>query len=279
MSSVKEIKKRIKSVKDTQKITNAMYLVASAKLTTSKALINSFRPYFNEVAKQAQAILKTVNPSDSIYTRTDLPGNKACLVIGSDKGLAGDFNKQIAKCAANYSAGNPDTVIYVIGEKVKQILENEGVKYDKSFNHSVKKPDDEAAVCLENEFKKLYKDGVISSLDVIYTDFGNGVNHKPVISKILPVETGGDAYGDTGEFIPNKKTVTDIVIPLYLRAQIWAILYNSFCSEQNSRMTAMKNANDNAKDLLSQLTLEYNHVRQNAITREITEISGERSKS
>ncbi len=281
MPGVKEIKNRIKSVADTQKITNAMYLVASAKLTSAKADFASFSPYSDEVFRLIHEALTGIDQQDCPYLQNNKQAPDAFLIIGSDKGLAGDYNKQIIRTAINVYNDNPESELFVTGERIKKGLRNAGIVFRTDFEFSLKKPDDESADYLKDYFDRLFTDNKISSLTAIYSDFGGGFTHKVTHKDILPIIPfkGNSEYGAECEFLPDKETIAETLIPIYLKAIFRGIILHAFCSEQNARMLAMKNANDNAKDLLNSLTLEYNHTRQNAITREITEISGERKQS
>ena len=275
MPGIKEIKNRIKSVSDTRKITNAMYLVASARLSAARNTVSSRREYSEEAQRMLSCALAH-SGGESVYTRDNGKARDAVLVLGGDRGLCGDYNKNVAKFAASAVGGLENPAVYVSGGRVKSLLIAAGITPDESFEPAVKKPDSETAAMISDYFEKLFIDGVISSFSVIYSDFSD--RSKLRIKKILPVSTAKDDASRC-EFLPGNAEVLDTLIPLYLKSEIRSCILSSFCSEQNSRMMAMKNANDNAGDLISELRLEYNHTRQNAITGEITEISGERNLS
>lgn len=276
MSGVKEIKKRIKSVTDTQKITRAMYLVSSAKLTWAKSTVLSQRAY-SDCAREILSQVLSRSKDKSFRPSGGGEGADAILILGSDKGLCADYNKGIAKYAAAEIGKYSNPRLYVSGARVRALLCDSGFSFDESFDISVKKPDAETASEIADFFKKLFIRGEISSFSVVYADFSN--KSKPVTKKLLPFDSDY-SNGDGGfDFLPDCDTLLDSLLPLCLQSEIMSCILSSFCSEQNARMMAMKNANDNASDLLSELRLEYNHTRQNAITGEITEISGERNMS
>ncbi|MBR3620933.1 MAG: ATP synthase F1 subunit gamma [Clostridia bacterium] len=275
MPGIKEIKNRIKSISDTQKITNAMYLVASARLSAARNTVFSQREYSDE-AQRMLACALAHSGGESVYTRDNGKARDAVLVLGGDRGLCGDYNKNVARFVSSVIGGLENPAVYVSGGRVKSLLIAAGITPDESFEPAVKKPDNETAAMISDYFEKLFTDGVISSFSVIYADFSD--RSKLRIKKILPVSAVKDDASRC-EFLPGAEEVLDTLIPLYLKSEIRSCILSSFCSEQNSRMMAMKNANDNAGDLLSELRLEYNHTRQNAITGEITEISGERNLS
>ncbi len=275
MPGIKEIKNRIKSISDTQKITNAMYLVASARLSAARNTVFSQREYSDE-AESMLACALTHSGGESVFTRDNGRDCDAVLVLGGDRGLCGDYNKNVAKFALSALGGFRNPRIFVSGGRVKSLLCAAGITPDESFEPVIRKPDNETASLITDYFVNLFKEGVISSFSVIYADFSD--RSKLCVRKILPVRKVDDGAAKC-EFMPGAGEVLDTLVPLCLKSEIRSCILSSFCSEQNSRMTAMKNANDNAGDLLGELQLEYNHTRQNAITGEITEISGERNLS
>lgn len=278
MAGIKELKDRIKSVSDTQKITNAMYLVACAKYSSTHDEMAKFSDYYKVLEKETVSVLSGMDYNGSIYTSSSRKGAKLCFAVGSDKGMAGDYNKAVFKEIQKLYKKCPEIQIYVIGEKIKKLLENESIPFNTDFICSFKKPDDTTAQLLSDTFIKMYDNEEVSEITAVYTESTTGSSHKVISKIILPII--GDKSNDTlCEYIPSKAVIADSIIPIYFKGVIRNILLQSYCSEQSARMTAMKAANDNAKDLISELTLEYNHTRQNAITAEITEISGERKRN
>ncbi len=271
MAGTKELKARIKSIQDTEKITNAMYLVACAKYRTNHDALVRYTEYFNNLDKITSDIISSADSPDYGLEEN---GKDIILVFGADKGLAGDFNKEIFKAAVKISEDKKNTELFVIGRKVRDLLTASGINFTNP-DITVKIPDDNTAEKITDTVRSLSERKSVGSFSLIYTECTDGINSKVINKKVLPVSSEG-IKAEGCEFIPSENKMIDEILPIYLKGIIRYALLQSFCSEQNARMNAMKNANDNAKDLLSKLNLEYNHTRQNAITREIVEISGER---
>ncbi|MDO4207279.1 MAG: ATP synthase F1 subunit gamma [Lachnospiraceae bacterium] len=291
MSSAKDIKRRIDSVTDTQKITNAMYLIASTKLRKARNDLNNTQPYFEALKGELERIFRTIDHVNSQYFLPEgveddddapvIEGKYAYLIITADKGLAGAYNQNIVKEAARIIDKRKENVIYVVGEYGRAYFLKHNYPVDESFHYAAQSPTMDVAreigavlidSFLNNEIKKVY---------IIYTDFGNGFEPKTLSFRLLPVhrsyfrgqEEQRTADGDDIEYFPSMEEVLDNVLPNYLIGYIYSALVDSYCSEQNARMMAMERATDNAQDILDKLNLEYNHVRQSAITQEIIEVS------
>lgn len=271
MAGIKELKARIKSVTDTEKITNAMYLVACAKYRSNHDTLVKYTEYFNSLDKLTNEIISTENDYSFGLNKS---GKDIVLVFGSDKGLAGDYNKELSKEAIRILKNNNRAELYVIGNKVKGILNLSDIEFI-SPKITIKVPDDNTADIIRDILSNILKSGNVRSIGFLYTECNDGINSRIIHKQILPI-INNTSCEKSCEYIPCKKDMINEVMPIYLKGVIRYVLLQSFCSEQNARMNAMKNANDNAKELLSELNLEYNHTRQNAITREIIEISGER---
>ena len=225
MANTKEIKTRIESVKDTRKITNAMYLIASTKLRKARNDLDRTRPYFEALRTEIKRIFRTQNDVDSRYFyppegEPPLEGTYACLVITADKGLAGAYNQNVIKEAMHMLDEHPDTKLYVVGEYGRHFF----TQHHLPMEHSV-----------------------------LYTAQNPTMQRAREICDILL-----EGYD---------------IMQSYVSGFIYSALIDSFCSEQNARMTAMDSANSNAEKLLAELSLQYNRVRQAAITQEITEVS------
>lgn len=271
MAVIKELKARIKSVRDTEKITNAMYLVASAKYRSNHDKLLSYTEYYNSLDKLTSDIISS---ADRYNFGIEENGRDVLLVFGADKGLAGDYNKEITKFAVKFFKENSNSELYVIGKKVRDLLTASSIVFI-SPEITVRSPDDSTAEAITNIVYSLIKNKSVKTFSLLYTECNDGINSKVIYKQVLPVISKENKV-EGCEFIPSENMMIEEIMPIYLKGVIRNALLQSFCSEQNARMNAMKNANDNANELLNKLNLEYNHTRQNAITREIIEISGER---
>lgn len=289
MANTKEIKNRIKSVHDTQKITNAMYLIASTKMQKAKKELEMTKPYFNELRSEIKRIFRKANNVNSIYfypktEEIDYPGTYGILVITADKGLAGAYNQNVLKEVHRLVEDHDDVKLFVVGEYGRHYFESHDAPIEESFHFTAQNPTLERAREISGILLEKYLRKEIVKLFVIFTDFANGFSGGDAKSmRLLPFhrdefsseqhEVGGAGYDPHFEFDPSVEDILNFTMPSMLTGFVYSALVDSFCCEQNARMTAMDAANQNAQNLLDELQLQYNYVRQGAITQEITEIS------
>ncbi len=283
MPSAKEIKSRIASIKDTQKITNAMYLISSTKLRKAKEELNSTRPYFDALKGEIKRIFRTVPDVDSRYFyppagAPKLEGRYACLAITADKGMAGAYNHNAVKMAEELLREHPDTELFVVGEYGRQHFLQAGTPIAQSFLYTAQNPTLHRAREICDILLERYDKGEFQKLFIIYTDMKNSMSAEATSTRLLPFHRGDfssiDAPGSVHfDFTPSVEAVLDNVIRSYITGFVYSALVDSFCAEQNARMTAMSSAGDNAEKMLSALSVQYNRVRQASITQEITEVS------
>jgi len=285
MPQTKEIQNRIASIKDTQKITNAMYLIASTKMRKAKRELDQTRPYFIAVQGEIKRIFRTVEDIDNQYFYPflgagDIPGTYGYLVITADKGLAGAYNQNVIREAMDCMANHTDNKLFVVGEYGRQYFTAHHVPIERSFLYTAQNPNLNRAREISELLLDLFKRKQLVKIFVIYTDFGNGREAQVHSTRLLPFHrsqftapAGEKAVTTPFDFFPTIEKVLDSMIPSYVTGVIYSALVDSFCCEQNARMTAMDSANRNAQELLNQLSVQYHHVRQSAITQEITEIA------
>ena len=285
MANAKEIKNRIKSVKDTQKITNAMYLIASTKMQRARRELDQTRPYFEALKKEIQRIFHTGEEVDSRYfypVGSDQRhcGTCGCLVITADKGLAGAYNQNVLKEAERLLAEYADTKLFVVGEYGRQYFRHRDIPIERSFLSTAQNPTLDRAREIASLLLEQFDNGSLDEIFLIYTDLENGMTARANTTCLLPFHRSNALDPredwDSSEhftFEPSVEAVLRGVVGSYVSGFLYSALVDSFCSEQNARMTAMNAANQNAEELLGKLTIQYNRVRQAAITQEITEVS------
>lgn len=286
MATTKEIKKRIGSVIDTQKITNAMYLIASTKLKKAKNELDLARPYFSAVQAEIKRIFRINEEVDNKYFypvtgERVLPGSYGYLVIMADKGLAGAYNQNVIKEAVRLMQEHENPKLFVVGEYGRHYFRSHNIPIEKSFLYTAQNPTIHRAREISDILLDLFNQGELSKIFVIYTDMKNAVNSQVCSTRLIPFHRGDFIVPDNNEkeikhsfeFVPTIEKVLDSIVPSYFTGFIYSALVDSFCSEQNARMCAMDSANKNAQKLLDELSIQYNHIRQSAITQEITEIS------
>ncbi|MBQ2846033.1 MAG: ATP synthase F1 subunit gamma [Mogibacterium sp.] len=288
MASTKEIKNRIKSVRDTQKITNAMYLISSTKMRKAKRDAEKTKPYFDLLRREIRRMFAVGNDLRSRYFDSAVDEEKSggrfgILVITADKGLAGSYNQNVIREADKLIARSDESTIYVVGDYGWRYFRGHNYNVETAFEHSMNEPTLAMARDITFELLGEFEYGDFDRLYVCYTDFRGGLSAgEAVYDRLIPfdrddfVPEGDELDSDAStvfEYEPDVKTVLERSIQSSIVGYVYSALVNSYCSEQNARMMAMEAANDNASDLLAGLQLEYNHLRQNAITQEITEIS------
>ena len=285
MAGTKEIKGRIQSVRETGKITNAMYLIASTKMRKAREELANTRPYFEALRGEIKRVFRTANGVESRYfyptdVTTPREGTYGCLVVTADKGLAGAYNQNVVKETQKLLSEHPDTKLFVVGEYGRHIFAQRGIPVEQSFLYTAQNPTLERAREICDVLLDGYDRGELTEIFVIYTDLENRLTAQARSTRLLPFHRTSfaapakeRAVTRPFEFQPSVETVLDALMPSYIAGFIYSALVDSFCAEQNARMTAMDAANRNAEELLSTLKLQYNRVRQATITQEITEIS------
>lgn len=285
MPSAREIRVRMNSIQQTRKITNAMYLISSAKLRKAKQEWDQTRPYFQALKAEVKRIFRTSGHVESRYLYPDegeLPpdGTYGFLVITADKGLAGAYNQNVLKEAHRLMQEHPQTKLFVVGEYGRQYFQRHQVPIERSFLYTAQNPTMQRAREITAELLDRFDKGELQKIFVIYTDMKNSLTENVSATRILPFHrsaftapTDEKRISEPFEFFPSVTQVLENIVPSYVSGFIYSALIDSFCSEQSARMRAMDAANRNADDMLAELTLAYNRVRQAAITQEITEVS------
>ena len=285
MPSTRDIRRRIKSVKNTAQITKAMQMVASSKMRRAQLAALAGRPY----AKLMNTMLADVSGGAKDFTHPLMEkrgDKKRCVIlVSTDKGLCGALNSNLTREALKY---DKDTAVFVCaGKKGAQFVARNKRNLAAEFTYK-DTPLFAEARAISKFVQELFTKGEVDSVEVLYTNFVSTLVQKPETQAILPVgELRGVQAGVGGaetsvaleksdiefQFEPGADAVLSALLPHYLNFQIYQVLLEAKASEQSSRMVAMKNATDNAKQLIKDLTLEYNKLRQANITKELLEIT------
>ena len=285
MANLHEIKNRIQSVKSTQKITNAMYLIASTKLQKARAEQEKTRPYFELQKSEMKRIFQRRGDISSHYfypeTGRKTAESYAYLVITADKGLAGAYNHNVLSLAEQEMLRHKKLHLFVVGEYGRQYFMRRKIPIERSFLYTAQNPTFRRARRIAEELLHLYNEGICDEIRIIYSEMSHGSEVQARRVQLLPFERGAfgkyvekeGEYRKEYEFYPNPTAALENIVPSYVAGYIYGALVESFCSEQSSRMNAMKSANDNAEELLGELSIQFNRVRQAAITQEITEVA------
>ena len=287
MSGMQGLKNRIKSVNDTAKITNAMYLISSTKLQKARRELAQTRPFFNGLRLGIKTLFHHTEELDSPYffdgERKDIdPSEKfAILVITADKGMAGAYNTNVIKLTEWLYSKQPGSKIFCLGEFGRKALEHKGIPFEKDFLYTAQRPTLRTSREIAYRMIDLYDSGEVNRIYIIYTDMKSALVEEPVMDLILPfVKDDFDIWSENEteeyssfEFIPSEKVVLEKIVYSYVTGFIYSAIVDSFCSEQNARMAAMSSANDNATNISNELQMLYNRMRQGEITNEIIEVS------
>lgn len=281
MASTREIRRRIKSVKNISQVTKAMEAVSAAKMRKAQSQVLATRPY----AEQARNVLSYIahlsgGESHPMLEARAVIKRVGVMLVTADRGLAGGFNANVIRRAAalmrEKRKGGAEVEVISIGKKGRDWL----VRYDPVIRAEFTKIPDSpkihdigpiARVLLDD-----YMQGYFDEVYVVYTDFINTIKQEPVARKLLPVEPTAVAVGMAPEYIfePSPEAVLGQVLFGFTEVQILQALYESLASEHSARMVAMRNATDAANELIDTLTLTYNKARQENITTELMDIIG-----
>jgi F-type H+-transporting ATPase subunit gamma len=311
MANLKLIRDRIQSVKNTRKITEAMRLVAAAKVRRAQAQVNATRPFADRLAQVLyglQSRLKFEDTSDLPLMQTRDVQKVGLLVVSGDRGLCGGYNTNVirrAEIRAQELTKEGVEVTYIlVGRKAIQYFERRNASISAKYSGLEQIPTADEASAISDELLSLFLSESVDRVELIYTKFLSLVSNKPVIQTLLPLDPQGledqddeifrlttregrfaverEAAPDAPVsefpkdmlFEQNPAQILEALLPLYLNNQILRAMQESAASELASRMTAMNSASDNAKELMKTLTLSYNKARQAAITQEILEVVG-----
>ena len=286
MATVQDLKRRIRSIRNTRKITKAMELVASARLRRAQARIEAMRPYAD---RMTELMVGTARASTSLQGLTLLQRREvkraAIVPLTGDRGLAGAFNAQVLRHAfaleRQLSAEGVETRWLVAGKKGRSSLTFRRYEIDQSWIGFSDRPAYHDAQAIARKAAELYENGEVDRVVIVYNEFVSALVQRVVERDLLPIpEEALDREGDEaeqaqlGDFIyePEPEEILKRLLPVYVETELYRALLESAASEQGARMTAMRNASGNAADLISSLTLDMNRARQAEITQEILEV-------
>ncbi len=284
MPSLDDLKKRIKSVKSTQKITKAMKMVAAAKLRKAQENAEKGRPYSQKMQNIILNLTKSINDPQNapkLLVGTGDDKKYLCVVLTADRGLCGGFNSNICKLAkVNFKkiiSEKKELKIITVGSKgLDQIRREYGKYVIKNFSFKDKKQVtfNEADI-VGKEIISLFDKKEFDKCILFYNNFKNVITQIPQAQQIIPAESKNDDTNDENifyEFEPDEDEILEDLLPKNISTQVFKALLENAASEQGSRMTAMDNATRNAGDLVDKLTINYNRSRQASITKELIEI-------
>ncbi len=284
MPSLKDIRNRVRSVKNTQKITRAMKLVAAAKLRRAQESVQAARPFAAKMRETVSSLLGAVDPeSDPLFRVEETPDRILLVPMTSNRGLCGGFNANLIRRVEVFRRENGDgfgeILVSPIGRKGIGHFGRRGVPSAVDFSELDPNAPVETSPGLTAELVRMFTDGEVDEVYLVFNEFKSALTQEVVFQRLLPLSTDGlddeAAEGDAREFIyePDEQTLLRAILPQFVEGQVLRALLESNASEQGARMTAMDNATNNASDLIDKLSLQMNRARQAAITTELMEIT------
>jgi len=284
VANTKDIRRRIKSIRNIGQLTKAMQMVAASKMRKAQNVALAGRPYSALMNRVLVSLQQRTDSKLHPLLQVREVKKELVVVISTDKGLAGALNTNLLREAANF---DPDKTSYVVsGRKARQFIARSRrdmlADFELKDAPSFSETKEIAKFCIEK-----FLTGEVDKVSVLFTHFINTVNQKPVVRTLLPISsfelprapTEGATSQDSTDpmigylFEPTPEGVLDVMLPYYLHYQVFQMILDARASEHSARMVAMKNATDNAKQFIKDLTLEYNKMRQASITTELLEIS------
>ena len=303
MPNLLDIKARINSIKNTQKITKAMKMVAAAKVKKSQVKVVSARPFAKALGEAFAKVLSSVEGYSSaglqiaraidnypaLMEKRDLK-TAGILVVTSNRGLAGAYNANVIrftlKKIEEYKEKGIDVKLFIVGLKgtssLKRRAESLGFEIVNTYNKISQEPNSSNALVIAEDMAQSFVNGDIDSIEIVTTRFKNMMSYKVEDWKILPVDDVQKALGDTKtesakidplmDFEPNADSILQKIVPMFITNIIYQALLEAVASELAARMTAMSAATNNAAEMIRILSIDYNKARQAAITNEILEV-------
>ena len=289
MPSLKDIRRRISSVKNTQKITRAMKLVAAAKLRRAQNAMTELKPYAGKYSEVLTSLIRQgAGQGDSVHPLLEVREVKrlAIIALSSDRGMCGGFNANAQRALSNFmkkygKRESVEMVIYPVGRRMSQYVRRRGYRLGTVYDNIIQLADEDRIRDLSNEIQEGFERGDFDEVILIGNRFKNAITQVPSVEKLLPFSA--DAFGNEGEdpevggdllYEPDADTLLGFVVPQYVDVQIRQGILESIAGEHAARMNAMSSATDNAGEMIGSLTLQMNRARQAAITKELMEIIG-----
>jgi F-type H+-transporting ATPase subunit gamma len=287
MATVQDLKRRIRSIRNTRKITKAMELVASARLRRAEARIEAMRPYADRMTELMTGTAKASTSLQGLALLQRREVRKAAIIpLTGDRGLAGAFNAQVLRHAfaleRELRGDGVEVHWLVAGKKGRSTLGFRRYEIDQSWIGFSDRPSYHDAQAIARKAAELYESGEVDRVVIVYNQFVSALVQRVVERDLLPIPEEALAHDETeareaallGDFIyePEPEEILKRLLPVYVETELYRALLESAASEQGARMTAMRNASGNAADLISSLTLDMNRARQAEITQEILEV-------
>ena len=280
MASLRDIRRRIRGVRSTAQITKAMELVAASRMRRAQLRVLAARPY----AETMRTLLEELSAVASGQSADELHplletrpvDTVGIILLTTDRGLCGALNTNTIRRANELILAQTQTVeLLTIGRKGQDFMARRGMKIFATVSGMGDRPSYEQVIPIARNVMESFMERRMDECFLVYPEFVSTLTQRPKVQKILPIAPSGDAPAKSIDYIfePDPKSILEQLLPRYVEVLIYQAILEAQASEQSARMVAMRNANQNAQDLIKDLTLVYNKTRQAAITREVTEIA------
>lgn len=278
-SGIKDIKRRKKSIESTMKITKAMELVAFSKLRKSKKRVEQTRPFFNKIYDLMNDISSASKNMDSIFLNSSLIKKRCYILIAGDNGLAGGYNGNLIKFVDQHMKkyNKNDLIIVTIGKRISEFYKKQNYNLLCNYGDIAENLTFELAMEISDKIINEFINRKFQEVYIVFTNFVSTLVQKPSVKKLLPLnlEKSSDVSKKISNIIyePSAQEVFNTIVPLYISGVLYGAITEAFAAEQGARRMAMEAANKNAQEMLQDINVMFNKVRQSKITQEINEIS------
>ena len=277
MASQGDIRRRINAAKNIKQITRAMQFVAASKLRRAQESTLSARPYSEKIDEVLADVAAVLGSEDHPLLAEPTGGKRLMVLITTDRGLAGPLNTNTIRfIAREITEHKGDLAVITVGRKGRDAMRRSRVPIDAHFAGFGDKPQFADVLPLARLISDDFLAGKYAKIEIVFSRFVSTLSQKPVMDQLLPIEATEDTEGIPGNqfiFEPSPRAVLEQLLPRYVATRLFHAVLEAKASEESSRMVAMKNATENAEELIDDLTLAYNKVRQSNITREMIEIA------
>ncbi|SMC00086.1 ATP synthase F1 subcomplex gamma subunit [Thermanaeromonas toyohensis ToBE] len=275
MPTMRDLKRRIRSIKNTQQITKAMKMVAAAKLRKIQDKVTAGRPYGDKIRQVVGRLLASGEGGVQPLARKREVRKVGYCLITADRGLAGGYNANLIRLAQErLEKENRACALITVGRKGRDFFRRRGVEILAEYTGVEDVPDFLFARKLARELERLFLEGALDEIHLIYSRFYSALRQVPQVVKLLPISPPADETPRALEYLyePARELLLAELLPRYVEIEVYRALLEAKASEHGARMTAMDNATENAAEMIEKLTLSFNRARQAAITREILEV-------